>query len=284
MRSYCLARTSSSTSSCPRHVANRRAPPAMIRGLAGPSRSGNINETTVGAPGAQPGALGGRKPQNNSYVAGFLGEYTPPAPLLSRPARQAAHFGTGAPRAAAHRPTIPSVRWGPGPSARRSRRTTSRRAAFTSNFSDRWPIRRLNPTARPGVEQNTREKSDCQIVKTAKYKALYEQAWGEPIDCKQQGDPPAYHISFKRLAVAVAAWQGSPDVNSFSSPRDACIRRQPDPTTAYYADGKFPCDNLSARRIWATTCSMAATLGSMARGGNAGCSACHNNNRRWVGR
>ena len=37
---------------------------------------GNINETTVGAPGAQPGALGGRKPQNNSYVQGFLGKYT----------------------------------------------------------------------------------------------------------------------------------------------------------------------------------------------------------------
>ena len=190
----------------------------------------NINETTVGAPGAQPGALGGRKPQNNSYVAGFLGEYAPPASrLLSHPLRQAARFGTAVPRAAAHRPTIPSVRWGPAPSARRSRRTTSRRSQPSRRISRTVADQALNPTARPGVEQNTREKSDCQIVKTAKYKALYEQAWGEPIDCKQQGDPPAYHISFKRLAVAVAAWQGSPDVNSFSSPRDACIKRQPIP-------------------------------------------------------
>ena len=79
------------------------------------------------------------------------------------------------------------------------------------------------------------------MVKTAKYKDLYEQAWGAPIDCNQQGDPPAYHISFKRLAVAVAAWQGSPDVNSFSSPRDACIRGNAD------ADHEFPCDNMSDR-------------------------------------
>ena len=119
----------------------------------------------------------------------------------------------------------------------------------------------LNPTSRPGVEQNTREKSDCQIVKTAKYKDLFEQAWGEPIDCNQQGDPPAYHISFKRLAVAVAAWQGSPDVNSFSSPRDECIRRP-----AQFDDGRNA-GQVSVRqperrrRTWATTCSMAADTG-----------------------
>jgi cytochrome c peroxidase len=45
---------------------------------------GNINETMVGAPGAQPGALGGRKPKNNSYFQGFLGEYTPPVPAYHR--------------------------------------------------------------------------------------------------------------------------------------------------------------------------------------------------------
>ena len=37
----------------------------------------NINATTVGAPGAQPGAQGARRPQNNTYVQGFLGVYTP---------------------------------------------------------------------------------------------------------------------------------------------------------------------------------------------------------------
>ena len=137
----------------------------------------------------------------------------------------------------------------------------------------------LNPTARPGVEQNTREKSDCQIVKTAKYKKLYEQAWGEPIDCNQQGDPPAYHISFKRLAVAVAAWQGSPDVNSFSSPRDACIKREPDPINSIVdADGKFPCDNLSdAANLGHDLFFNRNDSGQNVSLKNAGCAACHNN-------
>jgi cytochrome c peroxidase len=113
------------------------------------------------------------------------------------------------------------------------------------------------------------------MVKTAKYKDLYQQAWGEPIDCNQQGAPPAFHISFKRLAVAVAAWQGSPDVNSFSSPRDDCIRR-PAQFDNDATPGKFPCANLGA----------AANLGhdlfygsprTSIDGKNAGCAACHNN-------
>jgi cytochrome c peroxidase len=129
----------------------------------------------------------------------------------------------------------------------------------------------LNPTARPGVEQNTREKTDCQIVKTAKYKALYEQAWGELIDCNQQGDPPAYHISFKRLAVAVAAWQGSADVNSFSSKRDACIRGNAD------ADHKFPCDNMTDAENQGHDLFYGVTSDLNPDGKNAGCAACHNN-------
>ena len=109
----------------------------------------------------------------------------------------------------------------------------------------------LNPTSRPGFEQNTREKIVCQMVKTAKYKGLVKAAWGQDIDCSQQADPdhggqPFYHIWFKRLAVAVTAWQSSPDVNSFSSPRDDCIDTLgKDPNFKIDADHKFPCDNLS---------------------------------------
>ena len=36
----------------------------------------------------------------------------------------------------------------------------------------------LNPTSRPGVEQNTREKSVCQMVKTAQYADLFEAGLG----------------------------------------------------------------------------------------------------------
>jgi cytochrome c peroxidase len=145
----------------------------------------------------------------------------------------------------------------------------------------------LNPTSRPGVEQNTREKSVCQLVKTGPYADLFEEAWGSPIDCEQQGDPPAYHISMKKLAVAVAAWQGSADVNSFSSPRDACIRGNAD------EDNKFPCDNLSNEAnlghdlFYGRNDSGLNRLVPNPRAGqpgqpaeiplNAGCAACHNN-------
>jgi len=235
---------------------------------------GNINETTVGAPGAQPGALGGRKPQNNSYVAGFLGQYTPPpAQFPVGPATTGGAFWDGRAEGCGASTNDPECQVGNGKVSETITPGDLPEGSPHVGFLGPVADQALNPTARPGVEQNTREKSDCQTVKTAKYKALYEQAWGEPIDCNQQGAPPAYHISFKRLAVAVAAYQGSPDVNSFSSPRDACIKRQPDPNSGIIdGDGKFPCDNLSA----------AANQGHdlfftpIAQGG-AGCSACHNN-------
>jgi cytochrome c peroxidase len=241
----------------------------------------NINQTSVGAPGAQPGAQGTRKPQNNSYVQGFLGEYTPggnqpfPGPILG-PFTPGGAFWDG--RAEGCGATGgKDCQVGEG---NVSETITPEDVDFLhTDFLGPVADQALNPTSRPGVEQNTREKTVCQMVKTAKYKDLYEDAWGEPIDCNQQGDPPAYHKSFMKLAVAVAAWQGSSDVNSFSSPRDACIRQVPDPTNGIVdGDGVFPCDNLSDE----------ANLGHDLFYGrndtglnnplvNAGCSICHNN-------
>ena len=58
----------------------------------------------------------------------------------------------------------------------------------------------LNPFPK-GVEQNAGEKKVCTQVKTAKYKKLYDDAYGEPIDCQ----PTGVHKSFQRIAVALAA-------------------------------------------------------------------------------
>ncbi|MDI1446638.1 cytochrome c peroxidase [Polyangium sp. 6x1] len=54
----------------------------------------------------------------------------------------------------------------------------------------------------------------CLHVKSSTYAALYTKAWGAPIQC---ADPA---ISFKRVALALSAWQHSSEVNSFSSRRD----------------------------------------------------------------
>jgi cytochrome c peroxidase len=86
------------------------------------------------------------------------------------------------------------------------------------------------------VEQNISRKAVCELVAKAKYAPLYALAWGEPINCYdkpvaiQAGDVDvperAFDISFKRLMLAVGAWQHSSDLNSFSSKRDLALRAE----------------------------------------------------------
>jgi len=121
----------------------------------------------------------------------------------------------------------------------------------------------LNPMPNP-VEQNISRKAVCDVVANAKYAPLYELAWGVKIDCSSKllrvsapdvtTPERAYDLSFKRLMLAVGAWQASSDLNSFSSKRDvalraelACVAGDPtaDPAVCQHADylnspGKFP--------------------------------------------
>ncbi|MFV8818734.1 cytochrome c peroxidase [Haliea sp. E17] len=86
----------------------------------------------------------------------------------------------------------------------------------------------LNP-AQFGIEQNAGEKKVCQQVKTAKYKRLYRQAFGERINCEEEPeDNPAFRVAFKRIALSLSAYQGSPDVNAFSSLRDLALYKELD--------------------------------------------------------
>jgi cytochrome c peroxidase len=201
----------------------------------------NVNATTVGAPGAQPGQVGTRKAQTNAY-ASFSPVFQEDPAILPR-GLKGGNFWDGRAEGCGALTNDLDCHLGTGRVSETI--TPDDTGGLYLEFLGPTADQALNPTDRPGVEQNTREKTVCQMVKTAKYKDLYEEAWGEPIDCNQQGDLPAYHISFKRVAVSVAAWQASDDVNSFTSPRDACIRRQPDPFNGIVdADGVFPCDNL----------------------------------------
>lgn len=62
----------------------------------------------------------------------------------------------------------------------------------------------------------------CMHVAMQNYAVLYKLAWDEPINC----DPGYADISFKRIAVAIAAYQASDDVNSFTSRRDYALRAE----------------------------------------------------------
>lgn len=179
-----------------------------------------INATIVVAPGAAPHALGNIKPPESAYASLF-------------PVFQAGNFG----------PFVPGYRGG---------NFWDGRAEGCGKIGQPCPVgdgavsesitaddlklppgkagyaRYLGPTADQAlnpfpnaVEQNIREKSVCQRVKTAKYKDLYVQAFGESIDCSPNPkSSPAYRTSYKRIATALAAYQFSKDVNSFTSKRE----------------------------------------------------------------
>ncbi|MCX7105326.1 MAG: hypothetical protein NTU70_08620 [Methylococcales bacterium] len=85
------------------------------------------------------------------------------------------------------------------------------------------------------VEQGLENKAAvCALVKTKSYAALYQQVWGEPLNCKEVPFD-AVDITFARFAVALAAYQQSKDVNAFDSKRDRALRKD--------HDGKFPLDD-----------------------------------------
>lgn len=94
----------------------------------------------------------------------------------------------------------------------------------------------LNPFPN-AVEQNVRIKRVCRNVRDADYSYLYTQAYGEAISCKgKETDPNSdVSISYKRIALALGAYQASSEVNSFSSRRDKELKK----------DGRFPLDGFT---------------------------------------
>jgi cytochrome c peroxidase len=232
-----------------------------------------INSTTVVAPGAAPHALGNIKPPSNAY-ASFSPPFRPAGgftPFVGGNFWDGRAEGCGATS-------------GPCP-------TGDGAVSETITLSD-LPVSKqgeyaqyLGPTADQAlnpfpndVEQNTREKKVCQTVKTAKYKALYEQAFGEAIDCSTNPkDNPAYRTSFKRLAVALAAWQESEDVVPFDSKRDEALLNDDDDTP-----GEFPLSGFTPQENFGHD----LFYGLNASGQNGGpgnppakqarCNACHN--------
>lgn len=122
----------------------------------------------------------------------------------------------------------------------------------------------LNPMPNP-VEQNIDEQTVCEVVAASSYAPLYEKTFGMPIDCS--GDPVSvaengeqfdpYQLSFRRLMLAVGAYQHSSDINSFSSKRDYALY-----TELMCRDGILPtglwhdievdtdsCDDLMAAKV-----------------------------------
>ena len=192
-----------------------------------------INRHIVAAPGAVPGAFGSFKTPANAYatfVPAFRSSVVPfLAPWLG------GVFWDG--RAEGCGKTDGSCPVGSGTASATIRLADlppAKQAAY-GRFLGPTADQALNPFPNP-VEQNIPIDEVCREVQFARYRVLYPVAFGERIDCGAiptipGTDRPAL-VSFKRLAVAIAAWQASREVNSFSSKRDVAIRSE--------RDGQFP--------------------------------------------
>ncbi len=146
------------------------------------------------------------------------------------------------------------------------------------------------------VEQNIDRLSVCLHVLNSNYAALYKTVWGEDINCSEDtvtrsapdvdGNETNFDISFKRVILAVGAYEHSSDMNSFSSKRDkalraelACLDKEGEFKDYYDAKvcaqknpddyGKFPLLGLTDQE----------NDGHDLFYGKARCSACHSDNR-----
>jgi cytochrome c peroxidase len=227
-----------------------------------------INRTTVVAPGAAPHALGNIKPPANAYASLSPPFRFSPAPFV--PPWQGGTFWDGrAEGCGATTGPCPVAPTG-GQVSETVRRSDLPLSKLTIYGKFLGPVadQALNPFPN-NVEQNIREKNVCQRVKTAKYKDLYQQAYGEAIDCSPNPKAnPAYRTSFKRIAVALSAWQSSIDVNSFSSKRDIALADDP--------DHKFPLRGFTPEENQGHDLFYGVTSALNPLGKNANCSACHN--------
>lgn len=75
----------------------------------------------------------------------------------------------------------------------------------------------LGPFLNP-VEQNLEESKDVlKAIANSKYADLWFEVWGETIDCST---PEDIEKNFQRVGLSIAAFEASPEVNSFSSKFD----------------------------------------------------------------
>ncbi|HEY6728922.1 MAG TPA: cytochrome c peroxidase [Polyangiaceae bacterium] len=221
-----------------------------------------INMNGVAVPGADPHTAGNRKPPSAAYAA-------------SSPNLSGGFFGPDCSSSPFGLFCIGGVFWdgratgtaigdevfdGDGD-------LTSAYAGFLGPLADQA----LGPFANH-VEQNIPDgdtelpgaEAVCNHVADARYAELFEQAWGGPPDCDGAAD-----LEFKRIAVAISAFEHSTEMNSFSSFRDFALAND--------ADGQFPLDDFTDEE----------NLGhdlffNTVQNGGAGCANCHNNGQPFI--
>ncbi len=197
-----------------------------IRGGTGPDSE--VNLTQVAITGANPETVGRRKPQTNTYAS-----FAPPFSACDRgvPLLCGGNFWDG--RAQGREPVTDGTLPVPPLAAPHAgteifhdiiNPNVLGYERFISAISDQA----LNPFPNP-VEQNISRQVVCEHVASSEYAWLFQLSWGVNINCSTEtaaGGDTFTDISFKRLAIAVGAYQHFADVNRFDSRRDRAIRSE----------------------------------------------------------
>jgi cytochrome c peroxidase len=248
-----------------------------------------INKKGVAIPGANPHTVGNRKPPSNAYssfkppfntpsLSPFIPGISPslcfdtitppfPVPVPFGPLCFGGAFWDG--RATGKKdPGTP----GAMPHVGDEVFDTNEQKNLYKDFIGPVADQALGPFPND-VEQNVPDGNDnglpgaeavCRHVQSQKYAELYEIAWGEKIECNEAPD-----ISFKRIALAISAWQHSDEVNSFSSKRDIALVNDD--------DGAFPLVHFTDEENLGHDLFYGLESDLNPSGKNANCALCHNN-------
>jgi len=221
-----------------------------------------INMNGVAVPGANPHTVGNRKPPSAAYAA-------------SSPNLSGGFFGPDCAQAFFGLFCIGGVFWdGRATGTAVGDEVFDGDGALTAAYSGfLGPLadQALGPFANH-VEQNVPDgntelpgaEAVCNHVADARYAELFELAWGAPPNCDGDAD-----LEFKRIAVAISAFEHSTEMNSFSSFRDFALAND--------ADGQFPLDDFTDEE----------NLGhdlffNTVQNGGAGCANCHNSGQPFI--
>lgn len=129
----------------------------------------------------------------------------------------------------------------------------------------------LNPFPNE-VEQNISALEVCMRVAEADYSALYKKAWGEPISCDED-----FAVSFKRIAIALSAYQSSYEINSFSSKFDVALLREHYGWDKDSTPGEFPLVGFTRLENLGHDLFYGQKSKLNPEGKNANCAVCHTN-------
>jgi len=78
----------------------------------------------------------------------------------------------------------------------------------------------LGPFLNPVEQNNPSKQAVCEQVAVSKYAGLFEEVWGpESLDCSPTGVEEMYN----QIGLSIAAYEGSSEVNQFSSKYDAFL-------------------------------------------------------------